>query len=555
MLRGMLALLVAGILGLVAAPSASAAVTVSLRVSDSVVDEGDRVTFSGTATGARLGSTVRLQRRVGDAWQTVASRTLRTTRSFAFVVTPPRGRPVYRVLKPGALGQPAAASASLRLTVLWQPTLTVRASTLLDAQQRSVTRITLGHTGLGGVTLRERRRVPVADTGSGSTSWEWTGRTVVLPASGTTTVDRVRASRGTLFAYDAPAAGARKAVSSEPVSTEVAPVPYTLSSGPLTLRDLRMGTTATVVFEGSAGQVLGMAYDDVAPVEADDDLVLSLHGPDGAPVPDGWFGTRPWNQRYGTQTVRLPATGTYRLDVRRYNPSAPDVASLDIWLSTPKVVDTVGTTGSEDPALDLSADWPGQAVLHRFEVGEGELVALSDDYRIYDHEKNAWDPRATACPGHRGFSVGAAPVVPWDLGPGIYEERWWGLLVPAAGVLEALWTPCTSDALEEGTGTRTHRVETADLVIGGPAVELASPAEDGDRIRFRFTGQAGQRVVLFNGYTKERVCCPDLYTSDGTLVSWDEDDVFTLPVSGTYHLLFGRDTGHRTIGVREARGR
>lgn len=330
MLRGMLALLVAGILGLVAAPSASAAVTVSLRVSDSVVDEGDRVTFSGTATGARLGSTVRLQRRVGDAWQTVASRTLRTTRSFAFVVTPPRGRPVYRVLKPGALGQPAAASASLRLTVLWQPTLTVRASTLLDAQQRSVTRITLGHTGLGGVTLRERRRVPVADTGSGSTSWEWTGRTVVLPASGTTTVDRVRASRGTSFAYDAPAAGARKAVSSEPVSTEVAPVPYTLSSGPLTLRD---------------------------------------------------------------------------------------------------------------------------------------------------------------------------------------------------------------------------------LVIGGPAGELASPAEDGDRIRFRFTGQAGQRVVLFNGYTKERVCCPDLYTSDGTLVSWDEDDVFTLPVSGTYHLLFGRDTGHRTIGVREARGR
>lgn len=543
MTRGILALLVACGLALVGAPPATAAVTVSIRVSDAMVDEGDPVTFSGTASGARLGSSVRLQRRVGDTWQTVATRTLRTTPAYSFAVTPPRGRPVYRVFKPRALGQPAAASASVRLTVLWQPTLTARATTYLDGQQRSVTRITLGHTGLAGVTLRERRRVTAEDTGSGFTSWEPTGRTVVLPASGTVAVDRVRESRGTLFAYDAPAAGARKAASSAPVTVAVQPIAYQLSSGPLTLRDLRLGTTATVTFQGAAGQVLGMAYDNVAPAEADDDLIFSLHGPNGAPIPDGWFGTQAWNQRYGTQTVRLPLAGTYRLDVRRYNSAAPDVASLDVWLSTPKVVDATGLVDPDDYALDLSADWPGQAVQYRFAVGAGELVTQSDDYA------------ASACPGHRAFSVAGTAVAPWDLGAGTYDELWWGLLSPADGALEALWTPCTTVPLEEGTGVRTHRVETADLVIGGDAVELESPAEYGDRIRFRFQGEAGQRIEFVNEYApRETVCCPQLLTDDGTRITWNDDGSYLLPVTGTYHLLFGRDTGFRTIKVQEAHG-
>lgn len=546
MARGILALLVACGLALVGTPTASAAVTVSLRVSDSVIDEGDRVTFSGTASGARLGSVVRLQRRVGDSWQTVASRTLRTTRTYAFAVTPPRGRPVYRVLKPSALGQPASVSAPVRLTVLWQPTLTARSATFLDDQQRSVTRITLVHTGLAGVVLRERRRVPADDTGSGTTSWQETGRTLTLPASGSASVDRVRESRGTQFAYDAPAAGTRKAVSAMPVTTAIQPIAYRLSSGPLTLRDLRMGTTAAVEFEGVSGQVVGMAYDHVVPAAAENDLSFMLHGPNGEPVHESWFGTQPWGQRYGTQTVRLPATGTYRLDVKRYNAAAPDVASLDLWMSTPKVV---WTTDPEDHTLDLSADWPGQAVLLRFPVAEGELAIQADAYGSHD------DHRATACPGHRGFSVDGTAVAPWDLGGGVYGERWWGLLSPVAGTLEALWTPCVTEPLDEGVGVRTHRVETADLVIGGPAVGLASPTDIGDRIRFRFHGEAGQRVEFYNQYApRVTVCCPELRAEDGTVILWDEDETYTLPTTGTYHLLFGTDTGTRTIGVRLARG-
>jgi hypothetical protein len=44
-----------------------------------------------------------------------------------------------------------------------------------------------------------------------------------------------------------------------------------------------MGTTATVTFEGVAGQVVGMAYDNVVPMEADSGLSFSLHGPGGQP--------------------------------------------------------------------------------------------------------------------------------------------------------------------------------------------------------------------------------------------------------------------------------
>ena len=318
---------------LLAPPAAQASGTLSLRVSATTLDEGGRVTFTGTAWRARFGSTVHVQRKVGDGWRTVASRTLQGTRTYSFAVTPPRGRPAYRVFKPRGLGQAAAVSETIRLTVRWQPSLTTQTTYYLDDQQRSVTRITIGHAGLGGVTVTERRLE--ADNGSGLSSWVATGRTVTLPASGTVAVDRVREARGNLFAYDAPAAGARKAVSSEPARIDVAPIHYELNSGPLRLRDVRMGTTATVTFEGLAGQVVGMAYGNVVPTEADNDLSFSLHDPDGQPVHDAWFGTQPWNQRYGTQTVRLPEAGTYRLDVKRYNSGTPDVESLNVWISTP----------------------------------------------------------------------------------------------------------------------------------------------------------------------------------------------------------------------------
>ena len=545
-LRGLaLVLLVCG-LGLVGPTPAQAAVTLTVRTSATTLDEGDRVTLVGTARGARPGSTLHLQRRVGEGWQTVASRTVTETRRYSFAVTPPRGRPAYRVVKPRGLGQAAATSETVRLTVRWQPTLTTSTTYRLDDQQRSVTRIRLDHTGLGGVTVTERRLE--ADPGSGVSSWVATGRTITLPQSGSIAVDRVREARGNLFAYDAPARGARKAASSDAARVDVAPVRYELTSGPLRLRDLRMGTTATVTFDGVAGQLVGMAYGNVEPAEAEDDLLFSLHGPDGRPLPHGSFGTQSSDLRYGTQTVRLPQTGTYRLDVRRYNSNAPDVESLDVWMSTPKVVQT---DDPEHRTAPLSADWPGQGVLYRFPVSAAELVVQSDDYGSPD------DQRLDGCPGHRSFSVDGTPISPWELGEGFYGDHEWGLLSPSDGTLSALWTPCVGAVpLSEGSHMRTHRVETADITLGGESAGLTSPGDMGDRIRFRFTGEAGQRIEFFHEYApRERVCCPYLYTDDGSYVAPGSDGTtYTLPVTGTYHLLFGRDTGTRTIGVREVRG-
>jgi hypothetical protein len=65
--------------------------------------------------------------------------------------------------------------------VRWQPRTTQTTYYLAD-QQRSLTRIEIGHAGLGGVAVSERRLE--ADTGSGLSSWVATGRTVTLAGVG-----------------------------------------------------------------------------------------------------------------------------------------------------------------------------------------------------------------------------------------------------------------------------------------------------------------------------------------------------------------------------------
>ena len=210
----------------------------------------------------------------------------------------------------------------------------------------------------------------------------------------------------------------------------------------------------------------------------------------------------------------------------------------------------VVTTDPENRKSPLSADWPGQGVLYRFPISAGEFVVQSDRYGSSD------DQLSDRCPGHRTFSVDGSPITPWDLGEGYYGEHEWGLLSPITGTLSALWTPCVTLPLTEGVHMLTHRVDTADITIDGESAALASPGDVGDRIRFRFTGEAGQRIEFFHEYApKERVCCPYLYTDEGSYVAPESDGTtYTLPVTGTYHLLFGRDIGTRTIGVREVHG-
>ena len=86
-------------------PRATARVTLS--VSDSTVQTTDRVRFSGRVVGVRAGATVVLQRRryYTDAWQTLASRKLTGTTSYAFARRVPEGSSYYRVVKKARTGE------------------------------------------------------------------------------------------------------------------------------------------------------------------------------------------------------------------------------------------------------------------------------------------------------------------------------------------------------------------------------------------------------------------------------------------------------------------
>jgi len=140
-------------------PPAYAALTVSVTASRTTLMVGEQVTLRGKASGAAPRSLVRLQYRTDGTWRTVASTRISSTRTYRFTVKPPRGYQDYRVRKPAQLGQPAATSAVLRLTVRWQPALTGKLVNAVDPGTGAVTSTVTGHaTGLTAGT-KVRREV------------------------------------------------------------------------------------------------------------------------------------------------------------------------------------------------------------------------------------------------------------------------------------------------------------------------------------------------------------------------------------------------------------
>ncbi len=189
-------------------PPANAAVSVTISASRTTLVHGSSVTFSGRAVDAKRGSVVRLQRRAAAGWRTVASKTVSSTRSYRFTITPPKGYQYYRVLKPRQLGQAAAASRTVKLTVRWRPSLVLgEVSHDVDAADGTVTTTAGGSTtGLAeGTGLRLELQQP-----DGS----WAGHGWAAVEADHTWSDTFAGSHGMRLRYTAPAAGERLAASS-----------------------------------------------------------------------------------------------------------------------------------------------------------------------------------------------------------------------------------------------------------------------------------------------------------------------------------------------------
>jgi hypothetical protein len=193
---------------LVTPPPAHAALSVTISASPTTLAHGSSVTFTGKAVGARRGSVVKLQRKAGLVWRTVASRKVRATRAYRFTTTPPKGYQHYRVLKPRQLGQPAVSSRTAKLTVHWRPSVVLgEVRHDVDTSDGSVTTTATGSTkGLPeGVQLRRELR---ASDGT------WTSHGWVTVTAERSWRDTFTSSHGRRLRYTAPADGPRRAASS-----------------------------------------------------------------------------------------------------------------------------------------------------------------------------------------------------------------------------------------------------------------------------------------------------------------------------------------------------
>lgn len=339
----------------VSAP-AYAAVTVSAHAGRTSFLVGSRTTISGAAYGAKPGSVVKLQRRVNGTWTTLTSKKVWSAHTYSFFgVKPPRGYQYYRVVKPAQFGQPWARSATIRLTVRWNPTLTASSTFTADPSLG----LTMGQNIeiVGKVTNAPASPV-VAFERKDATGWTILQKQAVTPGVQFT------------FAKNAPTGPSyRVRLLSTALTTQRISSTFVYAATPQT-----MTMNSSLVFE-NVGPSDGVAAIAKVPANAGDYVTVVGEEPDGAQytgtvtAPSGQsvatFGQSPdegqgFNSR---QLVRFtaPTTGTYTISISQVSSIQPQF-TLDV--STPKIVNTT----MDAAAVPVSSDVPGQPVDVRFDT-------------------------------------------------------------------------------------------------------------------------------------------------------------------------------------------
>jgi len=326
------------------APPAEAAVSVTITASPTTLVEGGSTVIKGKAVNAKPGSVVRLQHWASGSWQTVASRKVWSTQTYSFSRKPAPGHPRFRVFKPAQLGQAAAVSTVVTLTVKWLPRIQVSTTQLPGNGIRQT--VTVSNNPFGG-TIEPQWRNSSADT--------W--KTGEAPPYG--------ASSFTREYYDDPGTQYRYVVwptsmSATAISTvaTIARVPYhlALNSG-VDLTQVPQGDdAATVLFDATAGARLTLVGSSGEPWSAE---VFAPGGQSMGSFPDTF------------QPLRFvaPATGEYEISVS----SNFGVDHATIWGSTPKHVPAT----MDGDAVAVVNDVPGQIVDVTFDAAAGQAFTVT----------------------------------------------------------------------------------------------------------------------------------------------------------------------------------
>jgi hypothetical protein len=344
------------------APPAHAALSVTISVSQTTVSEGDFVVFSGKALGAKPRSVVELQRKTDAGWETVKTRTLGSTREYRFKATPPRGDQKYRVFKPGQLGQAAASSPRIQLTVQWTPSITVEAT----RDDQYYVDVSGTATGLPEDTIVRRqfrnggdwRYEGPADSADGTNSQ------MARVAADGTFHDRFYVTMHRTYRYTIEEEGPRREGSSN--EFEFTTLPNI---------DLELGRTTNVDFPAGATERTlrmhlgaGQTFTYHGPYWAQ----VSMVDPSGAEMP-GFGPDAP--ARCGEPswpcvvTGEAPWTGEYAITLRRTRASV--LTTAVITLSEPIRI----ATSVDAPGREITSTLPGQVADLVFAAEGGSLLS------------------------------------------------------------------------------------------------------------------------------------------------------------------------------------
>ncbi|MEU4451824.1 hypothetical protein AB0F44_10865 [Nocardioides sp. NPDC023903] len=354
-------------LAVLQAPPATAAVSISVTASASTVSEGSAVQISGTAWGARLGSVVDLQRWYDGAWRRVARKTLIDTRRFSFRITPPRGVQRYRVRKPAQLGQAAATSRTITLTVTWRPKVTASTSVFLRSDRMWVTRVT--GSAPANTLVNVQHWDPV------TSAWMTTGPGAVSDSAGRYRVDVDGRPTGWRFRMMSAPSGPRLSGYSGTLSAVQRPVPLAMNQEThirALVADPSPGR-ASLSLPATAGDLVSVAI-DYARVSTVD---VALNGTPIATM------APPYQHR--VTTFRAPATGTYLLTSHVYDGVSEPVT---IWTSTAK------TIPYGQICCDADQDRPGQIVDVSIPASPDDMYVLTvPEYEQWPtHTRSFLDP-------------------------------------------------------------------------------------------------------------------------------------------------------------------
>lgn len=439
----------------VQAPPASAAVTITATASASTVSEGSAVRINGTASGAKLGSVVHLQRWYDGAWHQVARKTLVDTRRFSFRITPPRGVQRYRVRKPAQLGQAAATSPTVSVTVTWRPKVTAATSVLLNSDRLWVTRVTGAAPAYATVNVQH--------WDPATSKWSTTGPGAVADSAGRYRVDITRRPNGWRFRMASSPSGPRLTGYSTTLSAVQRPVPLAMN------QETQIGALVADPATGDAALALPATAGDLVSVAITAESTVSTVSVElnGTPIAT----LEPYQQR--VSTFRAPATGTYRLTSHVYNTAVS--GAVTIWTSTAKM------KAYDQFCCDADQDRPGQIVEFTVPASADDMFTLT----VSEYEQWPFPYRSFLDPD--GLSLEPLYSVRTSYG----NARVFRL--PKSGTHTLRYVPHELDSMK--VRDYLNPITTTDATLDGDPV-FGGPRSSSGAGRFRLTVPAGTTFTI-----------------------------------------------------------